>query len=438
MAARMVRTATPGIYKRGSRYVVVYKVDGRQRKESARTLMEARAIKRARETARDRGEVVEQTRELLREYSRRWIDTYTGKGRGFRERTRQDYRRDLERYVIPFLGSKRLTAIRRSDVREWIAWLTDDKAQAERHERENAERKSEAARIRAVNAEGAAQGLPQLPVPQLLRHPGPLKDATVHRIVSVASACFRSAMLDDLRADNPVSGAVLPRRDALPTSSAEDEGDGQVKALSRAELAVILRTVRPEWRTLFALLAGTGLRVSEAIALEVDDVRLDGSRAHVRVRRGIVNGHIDRPKSDHGARLVPLDFALVRDLRRHIAGLPEQPADALRKWGRLVFPSEAGTAIDPGNVRERVLRPAREEAGAAWAGFHAFRHFFASAHIDRGTNIVRLSRLMGHSKPSTTLDIYGHLMDDGLGDPLDVGAELAAVATSESQPAMVM
>ena len=41
MAAPMKKTRHPGIYKRGSRYVVVYKVDGRQRKESAHTLDEA-------------------------------------------------------------------------------------------------------------------------------------------------------------------------------------------------------------------------------------------------------------------------------------------------------------------------------------------------------------------------------------------------------------
>ena len=61
----------------------------------------------------------------------------------------------------------------------------------------------------------------------------------------------------------------------------------------------------------------------------------------------------------------------------------------------------------------------------AWVGFHAFRHSFASIHIERGTNIVRLSRLLGHHKASFTLDVYSHMLDDGYGDPLDLDAELA-------------
>jgi hypothetical protein len=42
MAAKLEKTRTPGIFKRGSRYVVVFYADGEQRKESARTLDEAR------------------------------------------------------------------------------------------------------------------------------------------------------------------------------------------------------------------------------------------------------------------------------------------------------------------------------------------------------------------------------------------------------------
>ena len=38
-------TDAPGVYRRGSKYVVVYRADGRQRKQSADTLAEARAIK---------------------------------------------------------------------------------------------------------------------------------------------------------------------------------------------------------------------------------------------------------------------------------------------------------------------------------------------------------------------------------------------------------
>lgn len=101
MAAPMVKTRTPGVYKRGSRYVVVYYVEGRQRKESARTLEDARALKTKREAAVDSGEFHGRSRATLHEYACEWVERYQGRGRrGFREGTRDDYRRILNQYAL--------------------------------------------------------------------------------------------------------------------------------------------------------------------------------------------------------------------------------------------------------------------------------------------------------------------------------------------------
>jgi len=415
LPARLEKTKTPGVFKRGSRYVVIYRdLDGRQRQESARTYDQARRLRCSRVSDVDTGGYRPPSRVTLAEYARGWVERHQGSGRGFREATRADYRRDLERYVIPFLGHKRLTALRRPDVKALVAWLADDEAQAERHRRENMARERAGRRA--------------------LRAPGPLRDGTVARIMAVLSGCLTAAVDDELRKDNPASRVVLPKRDAL-RDPGDDDAEDKAKALKRAELAVFLDLVRPDWRPFFRLLAATGLRVGEALALDERHLALDGSRPMVKVRRAVdkAGRTMDRPKSEHGARDVPLPHAVVVELRAHLARRPEPPADAQRRYGRLVFPSSSGTPMAQNNVRRRVLEPAAEEAGVAWVGFHAFRHTFASVHIERGTNIVRLSRLLGHHKPSFTLDVYGHLLDDGLGEPLDLDAELAGVARGVSE-----
>jgi hypothetical protein len=78
MAAPMVRTRYPGIYKRGSRYVVVYRAGGKQHKESARTLDEARKLRAARQADVARGELHEATRLTFREYAEEWIERWEG------------------------------------------------------------------------------------------------------------------------------------------------------------------------------------------------------------------------------------------------------------------------------------------------------------------------------------------------------------------------
>jgi hypothetical protein len=103
---KLDRTRTPGIFKKGDRYVVVYYAGGKQRKEFARTYDEARRIKREREADRDRGEWQERTTITLHGFLNEWIDRYQGTGkRGFRENTREEYRRLLDNYSSSSLRS---------------------------------------------------------------------------------------------------------------------------------------------------------------------------------------------------------------------------------------------------------------------------------------------------------------------------------------------
>src|SRR4051794_34230041 len=93
-ARRLVRTSTPGVYKRGGRYVVVYNdPQGKQRKRAARTLAEARALKAQLTADVQRGEYRAQHRVTFAEYAAQWLATYCGRsGRGIRASTMVEYR----------------------------------------------------------------------------------------------------------------------------------------------------------------------------------------------------------------------------------------------------------------------------------------------------------------------------------------------------------
>jgi len=110
------------------------------------------------------------------------------------------------------------------------------------------------------------------------------------------------------------------------------------------------------------------------------------------------------PKSKYGNREVRLPAPLAAKLRAHLAAQPNQDSTAL------AFPNEANGPLDPGNLRRRVLKPLVEEVDAPWAGFHTFRHTFASLHLSQGTNLLQLSRALGHHSPAFTLTRYTHLL----------------------------
>src|SRR5918997_1633656 len=131
MAAPMEKTRHAGIYKRGSRYVVTYRDGrGRPRKESSRTLGEAQRLKAARTADVARGEFHEQTRVRFRDYAEEWVERHHGR-KGFRESTRDDYRRDLRRYAFPFFDERlgrTISQVTPRDVANFIAWLCDARA----------------------------------------------------------------------------------------------------------------------------------------------------------------------------------------------------------------------------------------------------------------------------------------------------------------------
>jgi len=389
---KMERTRTPGIYRRGARYAYTWRdAAGKQRWGSTRTYDQARADKSAkeREALAGNAHVPLSEQKTLAEYALELYGAdlhrepgtepasgrYQGRHGAIRDATRSDYRRDTEVYWLPLIGSKRLPAITAPDIARALAKLA------------------------------ARDG------------DGYLADRTLKRLFAPLSALMATAVQEGVIRHNPCRDVAVPSgRDRLRRFDAEDQDDAEaVRPYTRAGIGSLLAVLgaQPQLYLLVYLLATTGLRISEAIALRWRDLHLDGSNPHVTVRRAWVRERFGPPKSKHGRRQVPLSHTLVVALRQH---------HGRTEWHRpddLVLCSSVGTVLRPENLR-RTLVPFAGEADVPWTGFHGFRHAFASALIEQGRSIVQISRLLGHHSPSFTLNVYAHLMDDGVGGPLEL------------------
>ena len=349
--AALVRTSTPGIYKRGSRYVVVWSHRGKQHKSFHRTLAEAREAKGQRQAGSRRPSI----KRPLAEYARAWIDGYQGRtSRGFGEQTREDYRRALEQYVIPFFDGYRVSEVEPPDVRKFIAHLQ-------------------------------AQGL---------------APTSVRKYAAALKAMFATAVEDGDLPHNPTLGVRINARKT--DSEGEEE---RAKAMTRAELAAVLGALPERWRLPFELLAHTGLRISELLGLDWQDLEM-GDRPRLKVRRQFYRGDLKHHlKSEQGRRELPLSPGMARKL---------WAARPPRVQGPM-FATRDGNRLQERNLR-RVLDSASEKAGVPWIGFHTFRHTCASMLLESGKNIRQIAAWLGHTDPAFTLRTYTHLMDDGLGE----------------------
>ncbi len=113
-----VKTKTPGVYKRGNRYVVVWRDRGTQHKEFFPTLALAREAK----GKRDGGDRKPSTRHTFEAYALDWMVSSRGRTRGgLADSTRAAYRDSLERFALPFFGRVKLADVDAPMVREFVA-----------------------------------------------------------------------------------------------------------------------------------------------------------------------------------------------------------------------------------------------------------------------------------------------------------------------------
>lgn len=186
----------------------------------------------------------------------------------------------------------------------------------------------------------------------------------------------------------------------------EEEGR-KVKAMTRQELGLVLAALPEEERPFFTLLAQTGLRISEAIAVTWGDVDL-GTTPRVSIERQNYRGEIKRLKSAHSRRTISLSAGMVAVLR-------ERRARSYAGEAAPVFATRFGNALNARNLRRRVLEKATGPIGLEWVGFHTFRHTCASLLFAGGKDVKQVQEWLGYGDPGFTLRTYVHLSDEGLG-----------------------
>lgn len=368
------KTRYPGVYRRGASYEYIYRdARGEQRAGTEKTLDKAKKAKARKEDEARTGFTADTTLTLA-SYVLDVIERYQGRtSRGFREETRDEYRRQLQQYVIRYFGPKqKLIAVTPKRVADFLAWLVK------------------------LNVGTKAK-------------PKYLSDATIQRIKAALAVCMATAVEEGLIPSNPCVGVRLPNRPKV-----EDDADEPAKALTREELAAVLACAPVRFVLLLSFLAVTGLRISEALAVRWKDLTLDGPDPKVRVRRAYVKGRFGPPKSKFGKRDVPLPGLLVEMLRKHRRESEHNaPND-------LVFCMSTGKPWGTGNLWKQSVKAAGEKAGVPWIGFHVLRHTCATLLFAEGRNAVQVQRWLGHHSPAFTLATYIHLLDNDLGGPLDL------------------
>ncbi|RLB32319.1 MAG: integron integrase [Deltaproteobacteria bacterium] len=212
--------------------------------------------------------------------------------------------------------------------------------------------------------------------------------------------------------------------------------------LTREEVRQIIGLLQGVPQLIVKLLYGSGLRISEAVRLRVQDIDYRMKSLTVRSGKGAKDRVTTFPES-----LVPLlqnhlekvKLLHEQDLARGYGevflpnALARKYPNACKEWGwQYVFPSRGLSRdprsgkirrhhVDPSVVNKALKTAARTLGLTKRISAHTFRHSFATHLLERGTDIRTIQALLGHKDVSTTM-IYTHVLQQGgLGvqSPLD-------------------
>lgn len=323
-----------------------------QPKDKRTVCPEARALLRELLRLRDEG-AADGSRQTLGQYLRRWLVDVRPK---LAPATWRKHEQHCRNHIIPALGHRRVSDLSVADVRTFLK-----------------------------GADGGGRGLD----PQTRRH---------HR------ATLRRALADAVR-DGLVARNVASLAEPPPLPHRE-------RAILTAEqVRVFLAGSRDDrLHALWVLLATTGMREGEALALTWDALDLDAASLRVEHTLHRTDGawQLRAPKTAKSRRTVTLPAMTVEALREH-------RRRQLEEWLAAGRPGEAGMVfVDPrgrpihGSKLTTLLYPILDRLGLPRVTVHDLRHSAATIAYAAGVPLEAIADNLGHSTVRVTQDLYRH------------------------------
>jgi len=210
---------------------------------------------------------------------------------------------------------------------------------------------------------------------------------------TLLSTIFESAVRDDVIPANPMRAVKRPVVDRK-----------EAHFLTPIELVHLANRFPDQYRAFVFVGGFMGLRIGETLALKPEDLNFGTNTLDVvrTVTRGEAGWTLGPPKTRASKRNLVMPSKVANLMREHVTEFNP------KRW---LFPNSGGGMMSPGNFRDRVFRPAADEAGLLPLVPHDLRHTAVSLWIKSGANPKEVAARAGHSSVSEVLDRYGHLYD---------------------------
>jgi len=241
---------------------------------------------------------------------------------------------------------------------------------------------------------------------------------TLTSIQAVANMIFKYALELDLIHQNPASLAKMPKKQKT-IEDIENTGE-EVKFLEKDELLEFLQAAKNHGLYLdyqmFSLLAYTGMRSGELLALKWSDINFEESTISITKTlynpRNMIGEHeLLTPKTESSIRVLSMDPFLKKILQKHKV---EQTKIKLLtgkdyRDENFVIAKPSGNPELPQTIGYRMIRLLKKTSLNKIVTPHSLRHTTTSLLIEAGVGVKEIQEILGHSNIQTTMNIYAHM-----------------------------
>jgi len=336
------------IEKRNGKYRVRFRdPTGRPRSKAFLRKADADRFAREVEVDKDRGTWIDTRKSQISLEA--WCDTFLASSLSLSPTTLATYRRDLQLYVLPALGDRRLSRLNAEEIEQWLG-------------------------------DELARGI---------------SPSSVHRHYRTLRRVLQSAVEKDRLLTNPCTKVRPPRVPVRPM------------AILNWNQAVRLAEAHPKHlKPMIYLALDSGMRWSELVGLRRGRVDLDRRKVRITEQLLRVDGAWLRrpPKTSAGVRSITISASTAELLAKHLANRPDGDDE-------LVFTTTTGTPLQHASFQTHVWKKALAVAGVK-CRFHDLRHTSVALAIASGAHPKAIQARMGHSTITVTLDRYGHLFPE--------------------------
>jgi integrase len=246
---------------------------------------------------------------------------------------------------------------------------------------------------------------------------------TIYAAHAAAKNIFKQAVTWDVIKSSPADTAILPK--AKVTIEQIEKDEVIESYLEKEELKVFLSMIDekglPSDDILFTLMAFTGMRVGELLALKWTDVDFEAKEISITKTIYNIEGSKEdykllTPKTKTSIRKISIDDQIIMLLKKQKQRQNEQKMKIRMLWhdADFMITREDGYPMSPRFVHYRMKRL---ENHLVKMGFkkklhpHILRHTHTSLLTEAGVDLRAIMQRLGHTDAKTTLSVYTHVTE---------------------------